>query len=248
MTVTDWHDLRDSVTSDNRLYVVLLSVFSGFALLAAVLVIANAIAGRVLAQFRAIGLLKAIGFTPGGVLALYLGEHLALGLVAGAVGLVIGAQIAPVFQNELATSADDDAGVAVRAGADAGRAARHRGGGRAGDDRAGGARGAGVDGAGDHRRVRADAPARVAAGARFGPAAVAGGGDAGVEGRLRAAGAGMGDGRVAGADGGDAGRLARARADAGRRPRSPRALGDAVQPCGRLRHDGGVRSPLPASF
>jgi putative ABC transport system permease protein len=101
VTVSDWHDLRDAMTSDNRLYVVLLSVFSGFALLAAVLVIANAIAGRVMAQFRAIGLLKALGFTPGGVLALYLGEHLALGLVAGAVGLVIGAQIAPVFQNEL---------------------------------------------------------------------------------------------------------------------------------------------------
>ena len=103
VTVSDWHDLRDAMTSDNRLYVVLLSVFSGFALLAAVLVIANAIAGRVLAQFRAIGLLKALGFTPGGVLALYLGEHLALGLVAGAVGLVIGAQIAPAFQNELSS-------------------------------------------------------------------------------------------------------------------------------------------------
>jgi putative ABC transport system permease protein len=103
VTVTDWHDLRDAVTSENRLYVVLLSVFSGFALLAAVLVIANAIAGRVLAQFRAIGLLKAVGFTPGGVLALYLGEHLALGLVAGAVGLLLGAQIAPAFENELAS-------------------------------------------------------------------------------------------------------------------------------------------------
>ncbi len=103
VTVTDWHELRDFMTSDNRLYVVLLSVFSGFALLAAMLVIANAIAGRVLAQIRAIGLLKAIGVTPGGILALYLGEHLAIGLVAAAVGLVIGAQIAPAFQNELAT-------------------------------------------------------------------------------------------------------------------------------------------------
>jgi putative ABC transport system permease protein len=103
VSVSDWHDLRDAMTSENKLYVVLLTVFSGFALLAAVLVIANAIAGRVLAQFRAIGLLKAVGFTPGGILTLYLGEHLALGLVAGAIGLVIGAQAAPLFENELAS-------------------------------------------------------------------------------------------------------------------------------------------------
>lgn len=103
VAVSDWHALRDAMTSENKLYVVLLTVFSGFALLAAVLVIANAIAGRVLSQFRAIGLLKAVGFTPGGILTLYLGEHLALGLVAGAIGLVIGAQAAPLFENELAS-------------------------------------------------------------------------------------------------------------------------------------------------
>src|SRR5262249_17815897 len=81
-TVDDWQGLRQAVTQDNQVNVVLLSVFSLFALVAAGLVIANSIGGRVVAQVREIGLLKAVGFTPRGIVALFLVENIALGLVA----------------------------------------------------------------------------------------------------------------------------------------------------------------------
>lgn len=101
--VTDWRDLRAAATADSEIDVVLLSIFSLFALVAAGLVIANAIAGRVLAQYREIGLLKAVGFTPGGVLALFLLEHLALGLLAAVLGLGSGAVLAPLFEDDLSS-------------------------------------------------------------------------------------------------------------------------------------------------
>ena len=48
------------------------------------------ISGRVLAQRREIGLLKAIGFTPRGVVALLVAEYAALALAAGIAGLIAG--------------------------------------------------------------------------------------------------------------------------------------------------------------
>jgi putative ABC transport system permease protein len=99
--VTDWHDVRRDLTADSNIDVLLLRVFSAFALVAAALVIANSISGRVLAQFREIGLLKAVGFTPRGILTFFLGEHLAIGLAGGVVGMLIGALMAPLFENNL---------------------------------------------------------------------------------------------------------------------------------------------------
>ena len=55
------------------------------------------ISGRVLAQRREIGLLKAIGLTPRGVVALLVGEYVALALAAGLLGLVAGTAIAPLL-------------------------------------------------------------------------------------------------------------------------------------------------------
>ena len=98
---TEWQDLRDAATADAEINVVLLGVFSVFALLAGGLVIANAVAGRVLAQYREIGLLKAVGFTPGGVLVLFLIQNLAIGLAASGLGLLIGALLAPLFEDDL---------------------------------------------------------------------------------------------------------------------------------------------------
>ncbi|HEU0115502.1 MAG TPA: FtsX-like permease family protein [Thermomicrobiales bacterium] len=103
VTVDDWQDLRRLVTEDNQVNVVLLAVFSLFALVAAGLVIANSIGGRVVAQVREIGLLKAVGFTPRGVVALFLVENLVLGLVAAAIGLAAGVALTPIFQANIAS-------------------------------------------------------------------------------------------------------------------------------------------------
>ena len=55
------------------------------------------ISGRVLAQRREIGLLKAIGITPRGVVALLVAEYAALALAAGIAGLIAGTLIAPLL-------------------------------------------------------------------------------------------------------------------------------------------------------
>jgi putative ABC transport system permease protein len=73
-------------------------VFVGvFTLVAVGFVIANVIGGIVLSQYREIGLLKAVGTTPGQVALLFLLEYLGLGCVAGVIGLGLGVAIAPIF-------------------------------------------------------------------------------------------------------------------------------------------------------
>ncbi len=92
---TTWQKVRENLDFNNAIFVGLLGTFSFFALIAAGLVIANAIGGRVLAQGREIGLLKAIGLTPRSVALLFLIEHLLLGIVGALVGVAIGLALSP---------------------------------------------------------------------------------------------------------------------------------------------------------
>ena len=93
----DWHDIREWTNFTIKIMVLFLGVFSVFALFAVGFIVANAIGGVVLSQYREIGLLKAVGFTPGQVTLLFLIERLGLGLVAGVAGLFLGTAIAPLF-------------------------------------------------------------------------------------------------------------------------------------------------------
>jgi len=93
----DWHDIREWTNFTIKIMVLFLGVFSVFALFAVGFIVANAIGGVVLSQYREIGLLKAVGFTPGQVTLLFLIERLGLGLVAGVAGLLLGTVIAPLF-------------------------------------------------------------------------------------------------------------------------------------------------------
>ena len=83
----DWHEMKSAYNRWNQLASVFFGVFSVFAMLAVALIIANAIGGRVLAQYREIGLIKAIGFTPGQVMTVFLVQHLLLGLVGATAGI-----------------------------------------------------------------------------------------------------------------------------------------------------------------
>lgn len=98
----DWHEVRDDVNEFNTFVTIFFSVFALFALVAVAFIIANTIAGRVLSQYRDIGVLKAIGFTPGQVTLDFLTQHLLIGLIAGVAGTAIGVALAPVFLNETA--------------------------------------------------------------------------------------------------------------------------------------------------
>jgi putative ABC transport system permease protein len=55
--------------------------------------------GRMVGQVRRVGLLKAVGATPGLVAVVLLAEHLVLALVAAAVGLALGWLVAPQLTN-----------------------------------------------------------------------------------------------------------------------------------------------------
>jgi putative ABC transport system permease protein len=97
-----WKEVEDSATQSTSGLTVVLGSASLFALLAAGFVIANAISGRVLASRRDIGLLKAAGFTPGGVTWLFVTENLILALVAGVVGTAAGIAVSPLLLHKSA--------------------------------------------------------------------------------------------------------------------------------------------------
>lgn len=97
VAVYDWREVKDSVTSSTDSLSIVLASSSLLALIAAGLVIANAISGRVLAARRDIGLLKAAGFTPGGVTALFVSENLLLALAAGLIGTAAGIALSPLL-------------------------------------------------------------------------------------------------------------------------------------------------------
>jgi putative ABC transport system permease protein len=101
-TSLEWQLLRELATFGNRINVLFLSFFSFLGLAAVGFIIANNIGGQVLAQYREIGLLKAIGFQPGQVTLLFLLEHLAVGLPAAVVGLALGTVAAPLFTSPIA--------------------------------------------------------------------------------------------------------------------------------------------------
>ncbi len=85
-----WLRIRSIYRSENALTVSLILVVGTTAILAAALIIANIIGGAVLGQFREIGVLKAVGYTPGQVLQLFVGQNLVLALAGGAVGVGAG--------------------------------------------------------------------------------------------------------------------------------------------------------------
>jgi putative ABC transport system permease protein len=102
--MSTWTEVREDVTEWHQIYAVFLGLFSAFALFACGLIVANVIAARVLAQYRDIGLLKAVGFTPLQVAAIFLLEHLLVAIVAGVFGIGIAVLIAPFFLRDLAES------------------------------------------------------------------------------------------------------------------------------------------------
>jgi putative ABC transport system permease protein len=90
-----WLDTRVTVNDTASLYVPVLLAFAAFALAAAGFAIANVVSGIVLTRYRDIGVMKAIGFTPGQVTSILVGQigvPVMLGAVTGTLmGLVISA-------------------------------------------------------------------------------------------------------------------------------------------------------------
>jgi putative ABC transport system permease protein len=104
--LSDWKSERADASSYAHASKVALSVFSLFFLLGGGTVLATLIGGRVAAQRREIGLLKATGLKPGQVAVVMLTEQLALGLAGIVLGLALGTIATPLFVTASASLLD----------------------------------------------------------------------------------------------------------------------------------------------
>ena len=102
--VQDWRRQREELTEDSRRLLTILQATTLLALLAAAFTLATAIGGRVLAQRRQIGLLRAIGLTPAGVTGVLVAHYLVLALLAAPLGLVGGALVADRLSGDFAAT------------------------------------------------------------------------------------------------------------------------------------------------
>jgi putative ABC transport system permease protein len=93
----DWQEQQASATEDTHTIRIILTVFAVFLLLASGFVIASQVGARVLAQLREIGVLKAVGLTPGQVASVFAAQQLVPTLAAVAVGVPLGIFAAPFF-------------------------------------------------------------------------------------------------------------------------------------------------------
>lgn len=82
--------MKKEVTSETAVYVPFLMVFGVLGLVVAVLIVANVISGAVVAGYRDIGMLKALGFSPNQVMVVYLVMVTVPSVVGGVLGTVVG--------------------------------------------------------------------------------------------------------------------------------------------------------------
>jgi putative ABC transport system permease protein len=94
---SDWTEVRNTITDQTRTNSIVISVNTLLALLVVGFTVATVISGRVLAQRREIGLLKAVGFAPRNIVALLVAEYLAIAIAASVLGLIAGAAISPLL-------------------------------------------------------------------------------------------------------------------------------------------------------
>jgi putative ABC transport system permease protein len=102
-TATTWIDAREEASAPTQVVATVVSIFGTLLLLATGAVLATLVGGRIVAQARAIGTLKAAGLTPGQVARLLVVEQLALALVGVAIGVAAGRLLTPVFTTRTAS-------------------------------------------------------------------------------------------------------------------------------------------------
>lgn len=98
--------LKHQVSSSARAYTPYLMAFGILGVAVAVLIIANVVSGAVISGFRHIGVLKALGFTPGQVVAVYLTMISVPAVLGCALGTVAGNLLARPFFGFVFTGPD----------------------------------------------------------------------------------------------------------------------------------------------
>src|SRR6266705_613860 len=97
LVVNSWQNISTDAAKLVRGPRTVLLVGSGLLVALALASVAVLVGGRLSEQTRRIGLLKAVGATPGTVAAVLLVEHVAVTLIAAAAGLAIGRGLAPLL-------------------------------------------------------------------------------------------------------------------------------------------------------
>lgn len=100
--------VKDRATSELGVFIPFLMVFGVLGLVVAVLIVANVVSGAVVAGFRHIGMLKALGFTPNQVMAVYL----VMVCVPAVTGCVLGTLAGNLFAKPVVQDAVEGFGVA----------------------------------------------------------------------------------------------------------------------------------------
>jgi putative ABC transport system permease protein len=100
--VNTWLDTRGDLLAVDQIFSGFLSVFGVVVLLATGLVVAGSMTARMVARRREIGLVKAVGASPGQVTSALLLEHLVLGAIGVLIGWVIGSLLSPSLRVGLA--------------------------------------------------------------------------------------------------------------------------------------------------
>jgi ABC-type lipoprotein release transport system permease subunit len=97
--LASWLDLRYTYNEFVRETQQALAAFSSLLTLLAIASVAVLVGGRMADQTRRVGLLKAVGGTPGLVAVVLLAEYMALALLAAAAGLAVGWLTAPLLSD-----------------------------------------------------------------------------------------------------------------------------------------------------
>jgi putative ABC transport system permease protein len=97
-----WQEQRDEALREAQPLQLILSMYSVILLAVVFAVVGILVGARVLEQNREIGLLKAVGLTPGQVTAVFVIESAVLGLVATGLGYAAGTALAPLVAGAMA--------------------------------------------------------------------------------------------------------------------------------------------------
>lgn len=89
--VTDWLTMRTGSVWLVTFMSSVIFAFSVFALAAVGVIVASVVAGAVLSSYREIGIIKALGFTPREVVAIFIGQMVLPALAGAIVGILAGA-------------------------------------------------------------------------------------------------------------------------------------------------------------
>lgn len=99
-----WLNVQQFIQASQELQNIFSIVFGVLAALTAVTLSATILGGAVLSRRREMAVLKALGFTRGQLLFVYVGQSALLGLLGGAAGIVLGYMFAAVEMRPLALS------------------------------------------------------------------------------------------------------------------------------------------------